>query len=198
MLTTCSLPYEATMELLGSVTIVRLLLLLFLLLTACSVRNRVDSPVAWNYEEGAIRLDLACDPKLNLFQRQAHALTVCLYQLKDPSAFNQLAGEKDGLPRLLECGRFDPSVTFSRRLVLQPDQGLHESLARTEGARFVGLVAGYYSLQRDSAARLFAIPTRTGDLASAPAQQPAHLDISLYFGPQQILAARPELTAGPH
>jgi type VI secretion system VasD/TssJ family lipoprotein len=183
------------MKFLCSVKVIRLFLLSFLLLTACSGRTRVESPVVWSYEEGAIHLDLACDPKLNLFQSQAHALTVCLYHLKDPAAFNQLAGEKDGLPKLLECSRFDPSVTFSRRLVLQPDQSLHESLARTEGARFVGLVAGYYSLQKDAAARLFAIPTRTVDQASAPAQQPAQLDISLYLGPEQIQAARPEITS---
>ncbi len=146
-------------------------------------------PVEWRYAKDAIRLHLQGDPKLNLFQGDAHTLMVCVYNLGDPNAFNHLVGEKEGLTKLLECGRFDPSVASSKRLVVQPGQELTESLDRAEGAKYVGFVAGYFSFQKEKMVRLFSIPLleeTQGVLFRTKSSIPAVLNIDLYLGPQEI------------
>ena len=156
------------------------------LLFACSSAPLVKQPPEWNYEKAAISVHFVSDPQLNLFQMQAHSLIICLYQLRDPNGFSQLVDEKDGLPKLLDCSRFDPSVTYAKRLVVQPNQDATELLDRTEGAKFVGIVAGYYVLQKDSATRSYAIPVTELAKGSAPVQKPGKLGIDLHLGPQGI------------
>lgn len=153
------------------------------LLSSCSSSPKIVQPPEWEYEKGAIQLHFTGDPRLNLYQKRAHSLILCIYHLKDLNGFNQLADEKDGLPKLLECSRFDPSVTYSRRLVVQPNQELKESLDRTEGAKYVGIIAGYYSLQKQHSVRSFQIPVSLFN-------NPKKLKIDLYLGPQEIQEAK--------
>ena len=146
-------------------------------------------PTEWRYEKDGIRLRLQGDPKLNLFQGESHTLLVCLYNLRDPNAFNQLAEGREGLTKLLECGRFDPSVASSKRLVVQPGQELNEIMDRAEGAKYVALVAGYYSLQKEKAVRLYPVPVleeSKGMVFRTKASFPAILNLDLYLGPQEI------------
>ena len=140
----------------------------------------------WRYEKEAIRLHLKSDPQLNLYQRSPHTLVLCVYHLRDPNAFNQLLEEKEGLWKLLECGRFDPSVTFSKRVVIQPGQELTELLDRPEGGKYVGLAAGYYLLQKERVVRLFPIPVISEKKGSTIFLKPGRLNIDLYMGPQEI------------
>jgi type VI secretion system VasD/TssJ family lipoprotein len=144
----------------------------------------------WSYEKDAIRLHLKSDPQLNLYQGIAHTLLFCIYSLKDPNAFTQLAGEKDGIPKLLECGRFDPSVTQSKRLVIQPGTDVIESLDRPEGARYVGVAAGYYDLRKERTVRFFPIPLTQEKkglpLISKSVVKPGVLDLHLTLGPEQL------------
>jgi predicted component of type VI protein secretion system len=109
-----------------------------------------------------------------------------MYHLRDPNAFNQLVDEKEGLPKLLECSRFDPSVTHAKRYILHPNKELTESLDRPEGAKYVGIVAGYYSLKKDGAVRFFQIPLTEEKKRGQIVQKPGILKIDLYLGPQQI------------
>ena len=156
------------------------------LFSACSSTPLVKLPPEWGYEKDAIQLHFVSDPQLNLYQKQSHSLIVCLYHLRDPNGFNQLVDEKGGLPRLLECSRFDPSVTYSRRLVVQPNQELNVLLDRTDGAKFVGIVAGYYTLQKEGSVRIYPIPVTETNKGSTLVQKAAKLDIDLYLGQQDI------------
>ena len=140
----------------------------------------------WRYEKDAVRLHLKSDPQLNLYQRSPHTLVLCVYHLRDPNAFNQQLEEKEGLWKLLECGRFDPSVTFSKRVVIQPGQELTELLDRPEGAKYIGLVAGYYLLQKERVVRLFPIPVASERRGSTVFLKPGMLNIDLFLGPQEI------------
>jgi type VI secretion system VasD/TssJ family lipoprotein len=112
----------------------------------------------WEYEKSAIDLCIQSDPHLNLLQEKSHSLMVCVYHLRDLNGFNQLMDEKGGLSKLLECERFDPGVTYAKRIVVQPNQATKESMDRSEGAKYVGIVAGYYDLEKDNAVRTFQIP----------------------------------------
>ena len=96
------------------------------------------------YKKQDFTLLIQADSQLNRFQNNSHTLFLCVYQLKDPNAFNQLAEEKDGLPKLLECARFDGTVANAKRVSVQPGQTIKETRDRAEGARFIGIAAGYY------------------------------------------------------
>lgn len=158
-------------------------------LCSCSSTPEIKPPVEWGFEKEAIRLRLTGERQLNLFQRTPHALLACVYQLRDPNAFNQLRSEPDGLARLLECGRFDPGVATARQIVVQPGQERGEALDRAEGARYVGFVAGYYDLHKERSVRLYPIPAReesTGFFSRTTTVRPAPLDIKLILGPREI------------
>lgn len=155
------------------------LLACVVLLSSCS--STPSRPPEYTYQKEAITITLRADPQLNLYQGSPHTLVLCTYQLKDPNAFNQLTDERDGLPRLLECGRFDGSVAYTKRLVVQPGQVAVEALDRAEGAKYISVVAGYYSLQKASVVRLYQIPV------TAKSSTPGSLAIELHLGPQTIL-----------
>ena len=166
-------------------------------LFSCASAPLLQQPPEWGYEKDAISLRFTGDPQLNLFQKQAHSLIVCLYQLRDLNGFSQLSDEKDGLPKLLDCSRFDPSVAYAKRLVIQPNQKSAQALDRAEGAKYLGLVAGYYTLQKESSTRSYPVPlTEPGKNSTLP-QKPAKLSLELYLGPLGIRPAENPKSAKP-
>jgi len=144
------------------------------------------TPPDWTYRKQAIDLHLKADPQLNLFHQTPHTLLLCIYHLRDPNPFNQLRDEQDGLQRLLDCGRFDPSVVYSRRVVIQPGQELRESLDRPEGARQIAIAAGYFAMRKEAVTRSFPVPLAEERRGEAVAQIPQQLKIELYLGPREL------------
>ncbi len=146
-------------------------------------------PPEFTYGKSAIRLQLKADKELNLYQGSAHTLLICVYQLRDPNAFNQLTGDEDGLYKLLECSNFDPSVTNVKRLIVQPGQEVSFTLDRAEGTRYVGLVAGYSIMKKENMIKLLQIPIvieKKGFIRTAKVQKPGVLDVIIELGPQGI------------
>jgi type VI secretion system VasD/TssJ family lipoprotein len=156
-----------------------LLVSIFAISIASCVHPLGNSQSKWEYEKSAIDLCIQSDPRLNLLQEKAHSLMVCIYHLRDLNGFNQLMDEKDGLSKLLECGRFDTGVTYAKRIVVQPNQTTKETMDRTEGAKYVGIVAGYYDLEKSNAVRSFQIPISFF-------KNPKRLSIDLALGSQGI------------
>ena len=142
------------------------------------------STPAYRYEENAITLDLKSAKDLNLYEGQSHTLLLCVYQLKDPNAFKQLADENDGLSALLGCRSFDASVTGSKRLVVQPNEATTKMLDRAEGTKYVGIVAGYYKMQKERMIRLESVPL------SIFTKNPKKMEIRLFLGAQEIQEVR--------
>ena len=87
---------------------------------------------AYEYEKDAISLHLKGDPKLNLFEKRPHTLLVCIYQLRDPNALNQVLQDAEDVTKLLECGRFDPSIVNTKKFILQPGKEITEALDRVD------------------------------------------------------------------
>lgn len=148
-------------------------------------------PPQWEYEKDAVKIHLKADPKLNLEEGTPHTLLVCVYQLKDPNAFNQLSGDNDGIYKLLECKLFDASVATAKRIIARPGQDISLVLDRAEGAKYVAAVAGYYILQKDRMIRLFKIPVvveKKGFIKRKKTKKPGSMNIELKLGPQQILS----------
>jgi type VI secretion system VasD/TssJ family lipoprotein len=148
------------------------LLMVAVMLSACAG----GTPADVKYKEKAIHVNLTADSRLNLHQGSPHALVLCLYQLKDPNAFNQLVEEKDGLLKLLDCSRFDASVANAKRIIIQPGQVEKQDLDRAEGAKYVALAAGYYAF-KERPTRIYSVPV--GGLLGKD-----ELSINLYLGPQ--------------
>ncbi len=148
-------------------------------LCGCKSAPPPAPPPPPDYQKQAIQLHLQADPRLNLYQNSPHTLLVCVYQLRDPNAFNQLVDQRDGLPKLMECDRFDGSVAYAKRMVVQPSQDVREPLDRAEGARYLGVVAGYFTTQKEHPSRLYRIPASLGDKAGP-------MKVDLYLGPQSI------------
>jgi type VI secretion system VasD/TssJ family lipoprotein len=97
------------------------------------------------YKKGGITLNIAAVPQLNLFKNTPHTLLLCLYQLRDPNAFNQLADDPNSFSKLMECSKFDSSIAYVKRIVVQPGQTLTDQRDLAEGTRFIGIATGYYS-----------------------------------------------------
>jgi predicted component of type VI protein secretion system len=146
-------------------------------------------PAQWRYEKDAIRLVFKADPKLNSHRGIPHPLHLCIYQLRDPNMFNQLAAYQDGLYLLLSCGTFDASVTGFRSESIQIGQVLTMTMDRAEGTRYVGIAAGYYQIERERIIRFMEIPVEVrskGSLRRTKYAVPGVLNVEILLGPQQI------------
>jgi type VI secretion system VasD/TssJ family lipoprotein len=156
-----------------------------LVFLVCSCASKpLPEPVV-EYAKNAVIIYVKADPQLNLYAGTPHTLFVCIYQIKDPNALNQLAGDEDGLCRLLECSLFDASVAAAKKLIIQPGQ--HETfvLDRAEGTRYVAVVAGYSRIERDRILRLHEIPVK-GFIRRFIGSRFDVLGFELKLGPQQI------------
>lgn len=146
--------------------------------------------VRWDYEKDALELHLTADRNLNFKDKKAHALVLCVYQLRSPNAFEQLAGSRDGLYRLLECQAFDPqTVSVCKQVVAYPGKDVTVKLDRAEGARYVGIVAGYYALERGKITRIYRIPEvteRRGFLWLSKVRKPGRLSVNLVLGARNL------------
>jgi len=161
-----------------------------LLLFSC-----MGGPPRLSTGQGAVNLAFEADAMLNVRGGEPHPVSVCVYQLREPEAFTTLARTEDGIYKLLECSPFDPGVAGVMRCVVQPGTVRRVSLGKAEGARFVGLVAGYYAVDRGRNVRIFSLPGRTGGILSGGAQT-VPLDVTLRLGPRGIVPfpAKPEET----
>lgn len=140
------------------------------------------------FERDAVRIHLTADSRLNQFEAAAHPLLLCVYHLRDPNGFNQILDEPDGISKLLDCSRFDPAVTNTKKIFIQPGGEVTERLDRPEGAKYVGIVAGYSTLKKEDSVRLYPIPIvkqRVG-WSVLRTTMPGKLDIDLSLGPVSI------------
>lgn len=162
---------------------------LLILNTSCTPKN-IPPPEHWPLETKAINLNYKADDKLNLYGDKPHTMIMCIYQLTEPNAFNNLRKDQDGLVKLLECSRFDKSVASNNKIFVYPGDEDSVILDRGENVKYFGVVAGYYNLWSDHVSHLFVIPTKIGLdgwIIKKPVAKPAELTIQLYLGPQEIL-----------
>ncbi len=147
------------------------------------------APPTWEPQEKAIILQLKSDNKLNVEKGKAYTLYFVIYQMTSPNAFNQLAEDEEGLSRLLSSKMFDPSVVSVKSIVVYPGSDVTYKIDRAEGARFVGVVAGYRTMTKERMVRLFEVPVHVkidNILKMSQKLTPGILDIKLKLGPQLI------------
>jgi predicted component of type VI protein secretion system len=112
---------------------------------------------------------------------------MCVFQLSDPNVFSELSKSVDGLNKLLQCSRFDASVAGFRRIIVQPGDVKQIVLDRAEGAKWLGIAAGYYNMNPDFVTRLFEIPImKERKMLIFTKPVPGKLSINLVLGPDKI------------
>lgn len=157
-----------------------------LLLSSCASAPPMPPVPDYLYEKDGVRMQIKSDRQLNLSDNNAHTLMVCMYQLNSTSMFNQLSSNEDGIYQLLDCERFNESVTSVKRLIIQPGQDLTYVMDRMAGTRHVALVAGYFVLEKERMTRVFNIPVVIESKKKARADK---LDFFVNLGSQQIAGA---------
>jgi len=156
-------------------------------LVSCS--GKIEELKKWPFEAKGIRVSYRADQDLNTHHGEAHTLFVCVYQLSEPNAFNELKIDRNGVVKLLECKRFDESVSSSESMVVHPGDEDVLILDRAEDARFCGIVAGYYNLWPEHATKLLLVPVKiekSGWLRKKRTAVPDRLEVNIYFGPEEI------------
>jgi len=156
----------------------------FVFLVVACASKQVPQPFV-EYAKNAVIVNVNADPQLNLYAGTAHTLLVCIYQIKDPNALNQLAGDQEGLCRLLECSLFDASVAAANKMIIQPGQHEMFTFDRAEGTRYVAVVAGYSRIEKERILRLYDVPVK-GIIRRLIGSRFDVLGIDLKLGPQQI------------
>ncbi len=169
---------------------VSLIFILFsiVLLTSCASKGPPPPPPTpqWIYAKDGITMRIKANYLLNMNEGTPHTLMVGVYQLRSKSMFEQLASNSDGIYQLLDCERFDNSVTNVKRLFIQPNQDLTIVMDRLAGTKYVGLVAGYFVLEKNRMVRLIDIPVLISeDNKSARAGK---LNLVVNLGSEQIAA----------
>ncbi len=152
------------------------------ILSSCSFFQSTDFPKDVPYIKDGINFHFRGDTRLNLYRNVPHALVLCAYQLTDTNAFHQMLEEKDGMARLLVCNRFDPTVNYAKKMIIQPGQDLYEAMEKTEGTRQVALIAGYYEFQKKQAVKMIVLPVKKMFFF----RKAGGMDISLYLSSQEI------------
>lgn len=143
----------------------------------------------WAFAKEAIHLRVMADSQLNLHEGKSHTLMVCIYQLRSMTTFPTLTDEMSGRYKLLECEPYDSTVVAVKRLILHPGDNYTLLLDRASGARYLGLVAGYYLLEKRRIIRTVDFPNIfrekgwTGQSANASREK---LKLDITFGAQQI------------
>jgi len=150
-------------------------------------------PGNWAYAPKALELTFTSDPFLNEYDGAAHALNICVYQLANPAAFQELAASAQGLGKLLECANFDPSVVGAQRVTVQPGRNEVLRLDRNENARYVAVACGYYDRDQGRTTRLYEIPLNASSSGwlwwKETSYEPGNLAKKILLGKNGILDA---------
>jgi hypothetical protein len=108
-----------------------------------------------------------------------------VYQLDRRDAFDLRKSSREGIDNLLQCAVFDKSVKSATRIFLQPGETAMHILDRAEGARFVGIVCGYFESGPERSAQLWQIPFSQKELGliwTTTLYSAGDLALSLHLG----------------
>lgn len=168
------------------------LLCCLFMLSACGPKQPSAPPKPeWAYAKDNIIMHFKASPLLNMTDNAPHTLMVCLYQLRNKSMFEQLAANEDGIYQLLDCEAYNSSVNSVKRVYIHPNQNLSIVMNRLAGTRYLGIVAGYYVLQKERMIRIIDIPIFITEHSAIMRKQSAHADklnLIINLGSEQIAA----------
>lgn len=141
--------------------------------------------VDWSFAEDAILLEVNADDLLNQYDTEPHTLLVGVFQTADADTFRKFAADPVALAKALSDTQPNPAILLTVRYVVQPGRHTVLSIDRAAKAKVVGVIAGYYTMDVKSSARLFEIPLAISNnsmLGSDYAAQPQTLALRLNLG----------------
>lgn len=160
-------------------------LLIFLL--SCS--HKPDPIPSWEYDAKSIEIRYTADKLLNAFDNKPHTLLLAVYQMNNVNTFEKWSKYEDGLKKLLEVQGTDPSFVAAQKFFVEPGESKTLVLNRTENAKWVGIVAGYYNLAPDKVTKVFKIPVKVetkGLIRRKRVAEIQPLRVYLILGPHSI------------
>ena len=138
--------------------LVSMILAILILFLSCSPPPATDPFV---FRNDAIQIDLRADHMLNAYDGETHSVKLAIYQLTDNVAFHERSKNDEGIRDLLRVHKFDQSVVSYEKFIVKPNDSRLLILDRIAGAKWIGIVAGYYSPQGDfPPIRILEIPSR--------------------------------------
>lgn len=162
-----------------------------ILIVACTPKIKKPD---WKFEKEAIRVHIKADQRLNLYNKKAHTLYMCFYQLGELNAFDQMTQDENGIRKLLEAKLFDPSVAAVSSKTILSGENITLTLDRAERAEYFAVVAGYYArLSNERMVRRHKIQVfkqRQSFFKQIYQCSPCGLDIELILGPGQIVSSK--------
>jgi len=130
---------------------------LVLLLFSCGAKEPKPQP-EWIFKPKGIEISFQADAMLNEFKGSSHALQMVIYQFDNINKFVELAEYKDGIKKMLKAQNFDPSVQAVKKIFVDPGDAGKLVLDRSEKARWIGILAGYFDMVPGRATCFFEIP----------------------------------------
>ncbi len=143
--------------------------MLALFLMACGKPSQAPLPpppqpsgdpasVTWNQQTGGISYRIEAASDLNHEGDKPLGLTVCVYQLDDPTTFQALAATASGIDQLLNCQLEPAKARSSRSFRIQPGKSQNVTSDRVEKARYLAVVAGYEHLKPELCSAIVPFP----------------------------------------
>ena len=160
--------------------------------------------VDWSFASDAILIEIHADDLLNRYDTQAHTILLGVFQTADADTFRKFVADPAAMSKALANAEPNPAILKAVRYVVQPGRHTILSIDRAAKAKVVGVVAGFYSMDVKSSARLFEIPLAISNDATFGhnyVAQPQTLALRLDLGQSEITAATrlnpepPELAA---
>jgi type VI secretion system VasD/TssJ family lipoprotein len=165
------------------------------LLSVHSCAHKPDPAPSWNFEPGAIKISYTADKLLNRVGDKSHTLLLTVHQLNDPNGFKKLAQYEEGLRRLLEARNLDSTTTAVKKVFVEPGESNTIVLDRAENTKWIGVAAGYYSLDPGRVVRVFEIPhvvESKGFISKERVARIPPLHLELVLGPESVQEKKPE------
>jgi len=154
----------------------------------------------WTYEKKSIAIRVKVKNELNLFSNASHTVLMGIYQLSDANGFLASTSTKQGIRGLLASTKKAsdipvPGIVSSLKLTVKPTKDEVLVLDRSEKAKFIGIIAGYYSLDPKKTTAMIPIPavqdpktgmSRFNLFSKPPPVRPGKLKIWINLDPLQI------------
>lgn len=165
-------------------------LFLFLCVISCASAPKTDPVPAKSFEPKGIELKISASGQLNSVDGDPHTVLLLVYQLENLNSFKDLLKSEAGIEKLLQAEKYDPSVLSIDRLIIEPGDSRTFLLDRVENSKWVGIVAGYYSLSPKFVSRFYEIPVsleKTGVYGFRKTEaKMGRLTVSLNLGPDSL------------
>lgn len=116
--------------------------------------------IDWAYKPAAIPLHVRASPDLNLYQGKPHVLKICVYQLSETRKFDDLRQSDAGVRKLMRCEADDPSISLAQSYFIQPAMDKTIPMDRAQGAKYVGIVAGYFNMTPEQVTDIVPYPVK--------------------------------------